>query len=101
LPAAAIASLQKSLLPSAKTGPLPIQVLRRLRSADIGAAILPPSTNVPESVSELIGRDLEPNEIIDLSAFRLVALVGAGGIGKTRLGIEVARRLISEIWRWS
>jgi hypothetical protein len=57
---------------------------------------LPPSANVPEAVSELIDRDLEPNEILDLSAFhRLVTLVGAGGIGKTRLGIEVARRLIS------
>jgi hypothetical protein len=39
LPAAAIASLQKSLLPSAKTGPLQIQVLRRLRSAAIWAGI--------------------------------------------------------------
>jgi len=42
-----------------------------LRSADVWAPILPPSTNVPKPVSELIGRDLEPNEILDLSAFRL------------------------------
>ncbi len=52
-------------------------------------------TNVPESVSELIGRDGELDEILDLTAaHRLVTLVGAGGIGKTRLGIEVARHLL-------
>src|SRR6202158_4216401 len=45
-----------------------------------------PPTNLPELVSELIGRDAELNEILDLSAaHRLVTLTGAGGIGKTRL----------------
>jgi predicted ATPase/DNA-binding winged helix-turn-helix (wHTH) protein len=52
-----------------------------------------PPTNLPEIVSELIGRDTELGEILDLSAFeRLVTLTGAGGIGKTRLGFEAARR---------
>src|SRR5271155_2369569 len=52
-------------------------------------------TNLPEPVSELIGRDVELNEILDLSAsHRLVTLAGAGGIGKTRLGFEVARHLL-------
>src|ERR1700720_1465177 len=46
----------------------------------------PPPTNLPEPVSELIGRDVELDEILDLSAsHRLVTLTGAGGIGKTRL----------------
>ena len=46
-----------------------------------------PQTNLPEPVSELIGRDVELGEILDLSAsHRLVTLAGAGGIGKTRLG---------------
>ena len=50
-----------------------------------------PPTNVPEPVSELIGRDVELDEIVDLSAsHRLVTLVGAGGIGKTRLCGEAA-----------
>src|SRR6267378_2438660 len=44
-----------------------------------------PPTNLPEPVSELIGRDAEVVEIVDLSAsHRLVTLTGAGGIGKTR-----------------
>ena len=55
----------------------------------------PPATNLPEPVSELIGRDAEFDEILDLiAAHRLVTLTGAGGIGKTRLGLEVARRLL-------
>src|ERR1700722_20148273 len=50
------------------------------------------STNLPESVSELIGRDVELDKIVSLAAsHRLITLTGAGGIGKTRLGIEVAR----------
>jgi len=54
-----------------------------------------PPTNLPEPVSELIGRDVELDEILDLStSHRLVTLTGAGGIGKTRLGFEAARNLL-------
>jgi predicted ATPase/DNA-binding winged helix-turn-helix (wHTH) protein len=54
-----------------------------------------PLANLPEPVSELIGRDAEVEEILGLAAaHRLVTLTGAGGIGKTRLGLEVARRLL-------
>jgi predicted ATPase len=54
-----------------------------------------PPTNLPAPVSELIGRHVEPNEILGLStSHRLVTLTGAGGIGKTRLSLEVARRLL-------
>jgi predicted ATPase/DNA-binding winged helix-turn-helix (wHTH) protein len=54
-----------------------------------------PPTNLPELVSELIGRDVELDEILELIAsHRLVTLTGAGGIGKTRLSLEVARRLL-------
>src|SRR3981189_2827174 len=54
-----------------------------------------PPTNLPEPVSELIGRDVELDEILDLStSHRLVTLVGPGGIGKTRLGSEAMRRLL-------
>src|SRR5712675_91546 len=54
-----------------------------------------PPTNLPEPVSELIGRDVELDEILDLSAsHRLVTLTGAGGIGKTRLGFAAAWRLL-------
>ncbi len=56
-----------------------------------------PSTNLPEPVSELIGRDNELSEILDLAAaHRLVTLTGPGGIGKTRLALAAARRLLPE-----
>src|SRR5437868_5241159 len=54
-----------------------------------------PSTNLAEPVSELIGRELEVDEVLGLTAaHRLVTLTGAGGIGKTRLGLDAARRLL-------
>src|SRR6516165_4620288 len=56
---------------------------------------LRPPTNLPELVSALIGRGAELDEILDLStSHRLVTLTGAGGIGKTPLCYEVARRLL-------
>jgi predicted ATPase/DNA-binding winged helix-turn-helix (wHTH) protein len=62
-----------------------------------GTAAGPPAsrkTNLPEAVSELIGREAELAEVTALAtAHRLVSLVGAGGIGKTRLSLEVARNL--------
>src|SRR5437868_2467240 len=54
-----------------------------------------PMTNLTAPVSELIGRDVGFEEILGLAAaHRLVTLTGAGGIGKTRLGLEAARRLL-------
>jgi predicted ATPase/DNA-binding winged helix-turn-helix (wHTH) protein len=54
-------------------------------------------TNLSEPVSELIGRDAELSEVTDLvTSHRLVTLIGEGGIGKTRLGIEVVRHLLGE-----
>src|SRR6059036_921689 len=61
------------------------------------AGPFPPArmTNLPEAVSELIGREAELEEVAALvTEHRLVSLVGAGGIGKTRLGLEVARHLL-------
>jgi predicted ATPase/DNA-binding winged helix-turn-helix (wHTH) protein len=58
------------------------------------AGTLPP-TNLPASVSELIGRDAEVAEILSLiGSHRLVSLTGAGGIGKTQLALATARQLL-------
>src|SRR5713226_4907629 len=52
-------------------------------------------TNLPEAISELIGREAELRAVTALATeHRLVSLVGAGGIGKTRLSLEVARHLL-------
>jgi predicted ATPase len=56
-----------------------------------------PPTNLPEPISELIGRDDELREILSLAAaHRLVTLTGPGGIGKTRLALAVARGLLPQ-----
>src|SRR5262245_7411721 len=50
---------------------------------------------VPQWMSELIGRDEQLRELLDLlEQNRLVSLCGPGGIGKTRLAAEAARLLL-------
>jgi predicted ATPase/DNA-binding winged helix-turn-helix (wHTH) protein len=57
----------------------------------------PPLTNLPAPTSDLIGRESPLSEIADIvAAHRLVTLAGAAGIGKTRLSVELARRLLPE-----
>jgi hypothetical protein len=57
------------------------------------ASVLPP-TNAPKPVSELIGREEELSEIMNLLATHwLVTLTGAGGIGKTTLALALAHEL--------
>lgn len=54
-------------------------------------------TNLPQPVSELIGRDVDVARISNMvRASRLVTLAGAGGIGKTRLALAVARQLLPQ-----
>src|SRR5712672_138338 len=75
---------------STNSDPLPAATTR----VPIAASARTP-TNLPELVSELIGRDVELDEILALTtSHRLVTLTGTGGIGKTRLSLEVARRVL-------
>ncbi|MCF6473270.1 AfsR/SARP family transcriptional regulator [Nonomuraea sp. MG754425] len=54
-----------------------------------------PVTNLPASVSRLIGRDEALAEVCGLvEEERLVTLTGSGGVGKTRLALEAANRLL-------
>ena len=53
------------------------------------------STNLPAATSELIGRDDDVQNVRDLTTtHRLVTLVGAGGIGKSRLALAAASQLV-------
>ncbi len=58
-------------------------------------------SNLPASLTSFVTRD-EVNEIEGLLAdHRLLTIIGPGGIGKTRVAIEVARRvegLYDEVW---
>ncbi|MCK6626235.1 MAG: tetratricopeptide repeat protein [Anaerolineae bacterium] len=61
-----------------------------------------PAHNLPLQPTPFIGREKDLAEIrpllLDESAYRLLTLVGPGGIGKTRLAIEVARRCLDPIF---
>ena len=53
------------------------------------------TSNLPLPVSSFIGRDRELSEVRALMAScRLVTLTGAGGCGKTRLGLQLAAELV-------
>ncbi|HEY2640793.1 MAG TPA: hypothetical protein VGI66_13045 [Streptosporangiaceae bacterium] len=48
-------------------------------------------SGLPAPLTEFVGRERELAEIARLvAAHRLVTLIGAGGVGKTRAAIEVA-----------
>jgi predicted ATPase/DNA-binding SARP family transcriptional activator len=50
--------------------------------------------SIPSPVGELIGREVEVTDILaQLEHVRLLTLTGPGGVGKTRLALEVARRV--------
>jgi predicted ATPase/DNA-binding XRE family transcriptional regulator len=68
---------------------------------DEPSAPLPPRTPLPTSLTPLIGRDADVQAMMQLFArpdVRLVTVLGPGGVGKTRLALEVAATTSS---RWS
>ena len=55
------------------------------------------ATNLPVQLTSFVGRDAQLNQLRQLLADnRLVTLTGAGGVGKTRLAIQVAAQLAGE-----
>lgn len=52
-------------------------------------------TNLPLSVTSFVGRDREMAEVEErLTRYRLLSLVGSGGVGKTRLAIQVGAQVL-------
>ncbi len=51
--------------------------------------------NLPERLSSFVGRDREQSELRKLvSSNRLVTLIGPGGVGKTRLALQIGAELL-------
>jgi predicted ATPase len=53
--------------------------------------------NLPAQATSFVGRQVEVKEVAELvRAHRLVTLTGVGGVGKTRLAVQVAAELVAE-----
>jgi predicted ATPase/DNA-binding SARP family transcriptional activator len=62
----------------------------------VGTALDAVPTNLPEVPTSFVGRDVELDRLLTrLAAARLVTVTGPGGVGKTRLALEAARRATS------
>ena len=75
--------------------------LRELEAAILRQDVPPPAgtsadggrRGLPSPVSSFVGRDRDLEEVgARLQTYRMVTLTGVGGVGKTRLALEVARR---------
>src|ERR1700758_3725414 len=82
--------------------PMPVGVFQ-VRAEGLGTEFPPlraldtSQGNLRPATTSLIGRDSEANEVqAAVKAHRLVTLTGVGGVGKTRLALEVAARLADE-----
>ena len=70
------------------------RALARVAAARANAAA--PKTNLPYALTSFVGRESERASILAaLEDARLVTLNGTGGVGKTRLALEVGRALVS------
>jgi predicted ATPase len=65
-------------------------------SAPVGQRASSPEHNLPLALTSLIGRVRELEALADiLRRTRLVTITGPGGVGKTRLALELARRQLA------
>jgi predicted ATPase/DNA-binding SARP family transcriptional activator len=110
-PGEALSTLQQQILehhpglvpagpaPSAAATDAPAGPATAAAATDASAALadLPrsPAFNLPRSPTRLIGRDRDLESLVGLMDdpdTRIMTLTGAGGVGKTRLALELARR---------
>ena len=68
-----------------------------LRHEVPAARLLEDQHKLPAPISSFVGRETEIADIVRLlAAGRLLTLTGVGGVGKTRLALEAARRALAE-----
>jgi predicted ATPase len=81
--------------PSTARGPAPRQPTTSAASQPPSMAADAPRHNLPAHLTSFIGRQREIAELARLlSTNRLVTLTGAGGIGKTRLALQLAAEML-------
>ncbi|MFC0436230.1 BTAD domain-containing putative transcriptional regulator [Kutzneria buriramensis] len=82
--------------PGAELRRLELGILREDKALDapVDAAV----TIIPEPRNRLIGRGPDVTALVDhLATTRLLTLTGPGGVGKTRLAMEAARRMSAHV----
>ncbi len=70
---------------------------KQIRAGDLRASEMPPH-NLPAQLTRFVGREAELDQIAEqLNApdYRLLTLVGSGGVGKTRLALAAARQAVT------
>jgi predicted ATPase/DNA-binding SARP family transcriptional activator len=76
-------------------GRVPVAKLVSPEGIPSDSTLYPPRHNLPAALSSFVGREREVVEVKRaLAMTRLLTLTGAGGSGKTRLALEVARHLV-------
>ncbi len=80
-----------------------VERLFQVRGEDLATGFPPLKTlnavpgNLPMQTTSFVGRGQEISELTELvRAHRLVTLTGVGGVGKTRLAVQVAAELVSD-----
>ncbi len=74
------------------------QQAHQRRMADRSKRPLPAKSRLPAQITRFVGRTRERSRLHQLfsSADRVITLCGPGGVGKTRLGLEVGAMLVDE-----
>ncbi|WP_020390410.1 BTAD domain-containing putative transcriptional regulator [Kribbella catacumbae] len=85
---------EAGLDPSAELQSLQAAILRQDDSLDAAPASTRRRANLPEPLTDLIGRETELGSVTELvKTRRLVTLTGPGGVGKSRLALAAAREV--------
>ncbi|HET8772141.1 MAG TPA: protein kinase [Thermoanaerobaculia bacterium] len=72
----------------------------RSATTETVSAFEPPPSNLPHTMSALVGREAEREDVLSLlrrDDVRVVTLTGPGGTGKTRLSLDVGAALLREM----
>lgn len=92
-PTPSLRELERSILrqdPALQQAPMALHPMAD-DAADVSLPVVESRHNLPAQVSSFVGRERELRELQGLlSHTRVLTLVGAGGVGKTRLALELA-----------
>jgi predicted ATPase/DNA-binding SARP family transcriptional activator len=81
-----------AVAPEAET----VALYEKLKRGDPWEAVSGPPHNLPAALTPLIGRETEQADLQNIlltPTERLVTIIGEGGIGKTKLALQIARKL--------